>query len=381
MNLRCKPKPDVMQAAYYGKNPELKAICFPAQAESNFYMPEIGICPMCHQETGTRVCPNCHNTLPSTIDINNDIMLSVIGAKDSGKSSYLGVLMHEIKQRFATSLNGAASLMDKENMLEYERRYGQYLYPSNAGGMPTRIVPVSFRGMENTNMGENRPILCDMKLQKKNFFNQITIPYTFIFYDSIGEIFENQEAMFTMSRHISKSKGIVFLIDPLQIPKVRTMLTRQEIKGASNISGSKGNSAAEVLLRVVNLIRAQNRVMESKKIPIPIVVVVSKIDVIKELLPANLWTLRESPHLAMGAYDEQDGWNVKEEVYGILHEWGQQDFLKYLEFNFSNVQLCACSSFGNNPNEQGKIQIPRPHRMEDGLLWLLKELNVLESSS
>lgn len=371
MNLRCKSQKGEAQVTY-----------FPSQVESSFYMPEVSVCPICNQETGTRVCPDCHNTLPSTIDIDNDIIISVIGTKDCGKSSYLGVLLHEIKQRYALSFNSAVSFIDKENSNEYERRYGQYLYPFQTEVDPRRISKLAQTGKQaNTfaNLEDTRPILLDMKMERKGFFNQIRIPYTFIFYDSIGEVLENQEAMFTMARNISKSRGIIFLMDPLQIPKVRNQLSEQVIVGASNLEAARVNGASELLLRVASLIRAQNRINENKKITIPIAVTLCKLDVVKELLPSNLWMLRESPHLKNGLYVEQDGWDVKEEVQGVLSEWGQQEFLKQLEFNFSKYQLCGCSAFGNNPKENGSMQIPRPHRMEDGLLWILKENLVIES--
>lgn len=379
-NLRCKPKPDLLQGSYYGKSPELRPICFPAPKESSYYMPEIGICPECHEQTATRVCPSCHNTLPATIDINNEMIISIIGSRDSGKSSYMGVLIHELKQRIAIGLNGAANFMDKDSSSEYERRFGQYLYPTTPGTTPRRIPQTKMNLVGKSVVGANRPILCDFKLEKKSFFNQITIPYTLVFFDTAGEVFDDEEAMFTIAKYIGKSQGIIFLLDPFQIPKVRGSLSSAVVYGASNVKAGTVSPAAEIVLRVANLIRAQNSISEKKKITIPVVAAFSKLDAIKEILPPGSWLLRESQHLESNSYVEQDGWNVKEEMLGLLHEWGEQEFLKHLELNYSKFQLGAFSALGNNPDVKGRIQAPRPHRIEDALLWILKEQEIIDSN-
>ena len=53
-----------------------------------------------------------------------------------------------------------------------------------------------------------------------------------------------------------------------------------------------------------------------------------------------------------------------------------------VDVNYTNHAYFAVSALGmdNNPKENRKIDRPRPHRIEDPLLWILKENGVIKSS-
>ena len=77
-----------------------------------------------------------------------------------------------------------------------------------------------------------------------------------------------------------------------------------------------------------------------------------------------------------------DWHNVDNEIRSLLVEWGVESFMSQVDLNYMNHAYFAVSSLGmdNNPKENRKIDRPRPHRIEDPLLWILKENGVIKSS-
>ena len=63
----------------------------------------------------------------------------------------------------------------------------------------------------------------------------------------------------------------------------------------------------------------------------------------------------------------------------MLQEWGAGGFLKNVEMTFKNYTYCTVSALGQQPviSQTGGAKelrtIPRPHRVEDPFLWILKE--------
>ena len=70
------------------------------------------------------------------------------------------------------------------------------------------------------------------------------------------------------------------------------------------------------------------------------------------------------------------------EIKSLLTEWGAESFMSQVDVNYTNYSYFAVSALGmnNNPKEDGHIDRPRPHRIEDPLLWILKENGVIKSS-
>ena len=66
----------------------------------------------------------------------------------------------------------------------------------------------------------------------------------------------------------------------------------------------------------------------------------------------------------------------------MLQIWNAGAFTSQLETNYTTYSYFTVSALGlnNNPTENGKIQRPRPHRIEDPLLWLLYKNGVIKGS-
>ena len=67
----------------------------------------------------------------------------------------------------------------------------------------------------------------------------------------------------------------------------------------------------------------------------------------------------------------------------MLKEWGAGGFTKNVEMNFKNYTYCTVSALGQQPiisQKGGKTiaNLPRPHRVEDPFLWILKENGIIK---
>jgi hypothetical protein len=134
------------------------------------------------------------------------------------------------------------------------------------------------------------------------------------------------------------------------------------------------------MTRVSNLIRHDRGIKDNRKIDIPVAAVFSKFDAIEPLVPEGCTIHEPSPHCSERYFDLTDWHNVDSEILALLREWGAEAFISQLETNYNKYSYFGVSALGlnNNPTAAGKIERPRPHRIEDPLLWLLKENDVIK---
>ena len=108
-------------------------------------------CPRCGAETTTRVCPACHSQLPVHFGKVRSRLIVLAGAKESGKTVFMTVLVHELMHQLGEQLKAAISGADDSTRhrfaSEYEKplyRESQLLAPTTTAGMRNR-VPLVFR--------------------------------------------------------------------------------------------------------------------------------------------------------------------------------------------------------------------------------------------
>ena len=205
--------------------------------------------------------------------------------------------------------------------------------------------------------------------------------FTFVFFDTAGEDLNDEDTMSTVNKYICKSAGIIFLLDPMQIPAVVNQLDETTVKRAAGIDVGTAAKADDIMTRVSRLIRNDRGLSENKKIDIPVAAVFSKVDAIEGIVPSDCTVHNPSPHCAEKCFDLSDWHNVNSEIVALLHEWDADAFISQLETNYENYSYFSVSALGlhNNPTSDGRIERPRPHRIEDPLLWILKENGVIKA--
>lgn len=375
-NKRCKDFDDIEMTRYENGNLQL-----PKQGKKTFKSPaKSGVpnsanCPECGQQTFKVICPSCHNHLPESTLSGQDMIISIVGSRDTGKSHFVGVIIKELLDRISVRFNGAMEGFD-DSMKRYETNFGRRLYKDL---QKLDLTVSSERDIDN---GAYRPLIFKLSIKRRTLFNREQLDcFTFVFFDTAGEDLNDEDTMSTVNKYICKSAGIIFLIDPLQIPAVRNQLDDKTVARASSVDWRQATRSDDIMSRVSNLIRNDRHMKSTQKIDIPVAAVFSKFDVIEPLVPEGCTVLETSPHCSEKRFVMSDWHNVNSEIQGLLKTWGADSFMSQLDVHYTKYSYFAVSSLGlsNNPREDRGIERPRPHRIEDPLLWLLKENGVIKT--
>jgi GTPase SAR1 family protein len=343
---------------------------FAAPKTKNYSVPKYANCPSCKRETSKVICPSCHNSLPESTVRGGDMIISVVGSRDVGKSHFIGVIINELIERIAGRFDGALTGFD-DTMKRYEENFGRRLY--------TELTKLELTQSSTTNKsnGAYRPLIFTLSVKEGRKIKNFTL----VFFDTAGEDLNEFDTMNTVNRYICKSAGIIFLLDPMQIWSVRNQLDDDAVSRASSVAVQQATRPDDIMTRVSRLIRSDRKMDAAKKINIPVAAVFSKFDAIVPIVPRDCTVLEPSPHCNEGAFDMADWHNVNSEMQSLLKTWGASAFTQQLEINYTNFSYFAVSSLGldNSPRSDSRIDRPRPHRIEDALLWILKENGVVKA--
>lgn len=314
-------------------------------------------CMNCQMARKSIFCPVTQEEVPRDFLQEEGLPIALIGAKAVGKSNYIGVLINEIKKRMSLPFHCMLSLCSNQRSLDYYNEYyynplfeKQVVLPgTDAGEIPPMIFPLRFT------MGrrEKTAILT--------------------FYDTAGENLDTDEDMLVFNRYIPNAKGIILLLDPLQVPSVRAKL-----EGKMQLP-AKNTDAVTVLQRVIENIRQVKNV--KGKINIPLAIAFTKMDALEkfDILPPDSPLRQESEHLARGAFVLSDFQNCNIEMQDILENFLDDELLQLME-QFTKHSLFGLSAFGavpvNNKLSGGGIH---PKRVLDPLLWLLAENKYIQT--
>jgi len=292
------------------------------------------------------------------------MIISVVGSRDVGKSHYIGVIINELIERVAGRFDGVLTGFD-DTMTRYEENFGRGLY--------AELTKLNLT--QSSLVRTNRPLIFSLTIMQNNKKRKFTL----VFFDTAGEDLNAFDTMNTVNRYICKSAGIIFLLDPMQIWEVRNQLTDDVISRASSVAVQQATKPDDITTRVSELIRNDKKMPDSRNIDVPVAAVFSKFDAIVPLIPPGSTILDPSPHCDAGAFVMSDWHNVNSEIQSLLKTWGAIAFTKQLDLNYTNFSYFAASSLGldNSPRNDGRIDRPRPHRIEDALLWILKENGII----
>jgi|GEM_PF-2364460 len=371
-NLNCADVDDIELTKYEGGNvsmPLKGKRTFPAPVSKNFDTAKFANCPDCNRKSSKVICPSCHNNLPESSLVGEDMIISIVGSRDVGKSHFIGVIINELIERVAGRLEGSLTGFD-DTMSRYEASFGRNLY------VELTKLELTQSSTVNKGNGAYKPMIFTLTIKKGSKVKN----YTLVFFDTAGEDLNEFDTMNSVNRYICKSAGVIFLLDPMQIWSVRNQLTDDIVTRASSLEIQQASRPDDIMTRVSRLIRADKEMASNAKIDIPVAAVFSKFDAIVPLIPPGSTILDPSPHCDAGGFVMADWHNVNAEIQSLLKTWGAVAFVQQLELNYSNYSYFAASALGldNSPRTDGRIDRPRPHRIEDALLWILKENGVIE---
>jgi len=318
-------------------------------------------CINCKEAAKQLFCSDINKEIPIEFLSMKSLPIALLGAKASGKSNYIGVLINEIRKKMTSPFNCSLSMTcSQESKQAYTDIYYRPLYEqgitvrgTDAGEVPPLIFPLRFMDMKN------------------RIINMAALT----FYDTAGENLNDKSVMNTFNRYITNARGIILLLDPLQVPNIRNKLAANGF----NSLPQQNTEIYDVLSIIIDVIRSVKNIRG--QIEIPLALVFTKIDVLEQynILPEDSCLKEESEHIKRGAFVKPDFENTNIQMKDLIENLLDDDLIGYIN-QFKRHSFFGVSSLGGNPNGT-KIDGKgiRPRRVLDPLLWLLAEYGYIET--
>jgi len=308
------------------------------------------------------VCPHCHNELPSQFGTTDSYTIALIGAKEAGKSHFVAVLIHELTNRVGQSFNASLNALDEQTIQRYRQDFRRYVYEKR------EVIPATLSARALINV--RYPLVYRFSLEKrKTLFNGLSVS-TLVFFDTAGEDLTHLDLMSTETKYLANSDGIIFLLDPLQIPAVRDQINR------SVALPSENTEPQEIIGRVAQLIRKSHKSGQNSKIKTPIALAFSKVDAMRDLFDPASPVRHAANH--DGYFNTTEAEQVNDSMRAHVAEWVGPGLDLFLQHNFETFSYFGVSALGSPPDSQGRLPMGvAPFRVEDPLLWILYKLKIV----
>lgn len=246
-------------------------------------------------ETG---CPKCHLKVPRRLFELPVVFFSILGAPGSGKSYLLASMIWQARQsmarRFQILLTDADAAMNAR-LIEYEER--QFL--SNQPDKFTWLPKTEEQGilynrvqLDTSTVNLPRPFLFTLAPGEghPNQDKKAVLSRVLCLYDNAGESFlpGADESSGPVTGHLARSDALFFCFDPTQDPRFRAACDGKsddpQMTGAGRRTGQNIRQDS-ILLEAINRVRQKVGMREDEKIGATLVVLVTKWDAWRELLP------------------------------------------------------------------------------------------------
>ena len=356
---KCAPELDRQLAEYEGTQPVPRERVFTVPGTLLGRSPMRAPC-VCGYSSWKRVCPHCHNELPSEFGPLKQLSLGLIGAKEVGKSNYIGVLINRIANEVCSNFGGAINSLDDQTGKRYKSDFERYIFTEG------EVVPAT--ASSRTALKNRYPLNYRFQTGRRGIFSRPKAVSLSLF-DTAGEDLDSEDIAITHVRYIENAAGLIFLLDPLQLKNIRAALP-------ANVPKPKiQNDPGDIIDRATRMLRRKYHLSPGQKIPIPVAVVFSKIDVVRSLVEKDSPLHRASVH--PGLYDDLDGQAVHESIRSYMRPWGAEAIDNTLRTQFANYRYFGVSSFGYSPHDNQLSKGVAPFRVEDPFLWLLAQFGYI----
>jgi hypothetical protein len=320
-------------------------------------------CPDCRSRTYRRICPFCHSQLPPHFGKVRHGMIVMIGAKESGKTVYLTVLLHELRytvgRRFDLSVQGSDD--HTRGWLEQQFKHGLY----GDGELPdtTRTADAQ----------QTQPLVFSLQMPGRGLVGRPKRETIMSFFDTAGEDLTTREGVELNTRYLTAADGVILLLDPLQMPGVREHASRGSTRPGIG-PGPGPDAPLNVLSRVTDLLRGTSG--RAKKIKVPMAVAFSKLDTLwNSFEPGS--PLAQKPPEEKPVLDLGDCEAVHDHVRSLLHSWDYGQIDQLLRLNYGHYSFFGLSALGEATSDGQVVGGVRPYRVEDPFLWLLGRLGAI----
>lgn len=328
-----------------------------------------GLCPHGRRPLPRRFCPDpdCHRALLREYLENQGRNVAVIGSADAGKTTYIGVLLHELQGRVAAQFNGMAlDLLGDESRKNYSERFAKPLFERREAVRKTARLEAG---------NSLDPLIFSLKIPTRGWFGRRLQSMISVFYDASGENVLTAQAMDPLVRYLEAAGGIVVLIDPMQMPRLRS---RYGVATTPDTRERPVTDQHAVIQRLAELLR-ESATSSKAKLTVPLAIAITKLDLLSNSFEPES-PLHRTPEHA-GHYDEADGADVHEELRAWLEHWFGPSFDNTVAANFTVYRYFGLSALGAPPRDAVRLAESgvHPYRVEDPMLWLLARFGSIKS--
>lgn len=326
-------------------------------------------CPDCAVETNYRLCPRCHSQLPLHFGKVRSRLIALIGAKQSGKTVYMTVLIHELMNRVGARFGASVVGSDDDTRAMFDRDYERRIY--REGALPGSTMSAGVTD------GRRAPLVFRFTVERRRLLGRAGLDHSILsFFDTAGEDLTSQGSADLNARYVGSADGIILLLDPLQMRGARELA--RDGAGAGAEQGV--DHPLTVLTRVTDLLHRTRRGRPGSRIAKPIAVAFTKLDTLWHQFPDG--TALRRPAADAPRFDVGDSVAVHSYVQALLHDWDGAQVDTYLRHNYAKYRYFGLSALGDLPTPENRVNPMgvRPYRVQDPFLWLLNEFGTIEAA-
>ena len=363
---RCTLEKDQVLERFWGGD-DPKPVGIPILPKRSFFRsimgqcPDFAICPKCGEKSYLTICPHCHNRIPKEMVKKKGFIISIIGARGSGKTIYITTLINEL-MRHGCNLGDmgitAANVTDdpKNNTQQrYERDFFDELYRKKKCPGQTGI----------TDRKSRIPLIYELSNpQKKSAY--------LVFYDTAGENFVDIKYIAENVKFLKESDAIIFLLDTFAVPYVHDKLgIKEDIKIRYNL----------IIDNLLTYFKEGDPTIRDAHFQKPMALVFSKIDAIltnedkfEDTSIAGMSISNNSNYLDGSPILLSDFNSISASIQGALSMWKENNFVTTINNHYKNAKYFGISALGGQPTPSQNISEVKPYRVLDPLVWILHEL-------
>ena len=371
----CIPRPDVQASFYAGKSLAVPPVYCMIRNDRTKQLPTYVVCRRCGAQTAQEVCLVCHRDLPPRWRQARTFTMTVTGARDTGKSVYIAVVV-QMLLRYAQQRSCTVMAYTQGTQDVYGNDYYEPLYHRN-------VVMEGTSSMTGGGAYQEDPLIWEIAGGDGGRFY-------LVMRDIAGEDLERLTGREGAFSFIDRADLILFLFDPLMLDAVRKVLSGLIPDLDTN---RKGVRPGEVLPKIL----AQMSSGGSR-----LALTICKFDALQQLPRANS---KMAPVLANPAahfnWDdtmvrartpsskqrvralEEDGAFLDAEVCSMLRYLGEDAVTLQAVQAVRNRKIAALrhfvvSSLGETPQHREKLTERgiSPFRVLDPILWGLSQARV-----
>lgn len=317
-------------------------------------------CPKCGDKAYLMICPKCHNRVPNEMVKNKSYIISIVGARSSGKTIYITTLIDELKRRGMLLDNmgiSAVNIADDPKQYTSARYEAMYksLYEQKKTPEQTQI----------NDKNSKVPLIYELsRRNRKSIY--------LVFYDTAGENFNDINKIADNVKFLKESDAVIFLLDTFQVPYVHNAL------GLTKVSGDLRYDA--IFDNILGHFKEGDPDVRKSYFKKPMAFVFSKIDAIlnnekkfEETSIANMSMEKNSYFLSGDGVLLSEFDSISTSIMGALNAWGESNFINNVKNNYKNAKYFGISALGDEPKGTSVSKVS-PYRVLDPLVWILNEL-------